>query len=748
MRVSTLFSMSLLALAACSLPPPPDVEPDADPRDAMPPDAMVIPDPAMLTVSPGSHDFTDVTVGADSGVQPLLVRNTGDEASGAVSVSLAGDHAGDFEIVLAGDGTDCAGAILDGGEDCTARVRFSPTAPGARTAQVEIAGEPGGTLTVDLMGNGLTPGDLVVTSGDTVAFGNELITMATDYETVTVQNTGDTATAALTVQLGDATSYSKTNDTCHGAPLGAGQSCSVQVRFNPTAVGATPSTLSIRESAEVGVAVTLTGTGAAQVQMTAPTGGTVTSTPSGLACGPTCGPVTFTQSPITLTANAALGYDFGAWGGGCAGTIGDTCSLALTAPTTTVSATFDQLDCVPNVIECNDAMGVYTDCGPTGEVEVQMTCPLGCSTTSEQCVDVNPSNGLAMYLDMAAGGPDVVFTGSSTINTTTGVVLIGGESLSVPSFLIDNASSPDVRVFVLASMSVTGTAKVTGDPVVAFVVDGDVSISGTLDVSADGYTPGPGGNSGTSDFGQVCGGGSRSVGSSNPSPGAGGGGGSNSGGAGGLAGDGTSLPGGYIRAGGLTPLTGGCSGGFTVEDPPTRVSSGGGGGGGLQIVSRTRITLQGAGKIDASGGGGRSKDIGGSSTSPIGGGGGGSGGNVLLEAPQIVLDGSGVVISTKGGGGAAAGIGSAGHEGQDGGTGSAVAAGGTNGSLAAGGAGGTLGTSPQKGADGTGTNDGGGGGGSVGRARFLTTAGTIAPQNGAAIRSASSNAVLGTRLVP
>ncbi len=345
MRVMCLFSTSLLApllaLAACSLPPPPDVEPDADPRDAMPPDAMVIPDPAMLTVSPGSHDFTDVTVGADSGVQPLLVRNTGDEASGAVSVTLAGDHAGDFEIVLAGDGTDCAGAILDGGEDCTARVRFSPTAPGARTAHVEIAGEPGGTLTVDLMGNGLTPGDLVVTSGDTVAFGNELITMATDYETVTVQNTGDTATAALTVQLGDATSYSKTNDTCHGAPLGAGQTCSVQVRFNPTAVGATPSTLSIRESSEVGVAVTLTGTGTAQVQMTAPTGGTVSSTPSGLSCGPTCGPVTFTQSPITLTASPGVGSTFTGWSGACSAAIGTTCALALTQSIHTVGATFD-----------------------------------------------------------------------------------------------------------------------------------------------------------------------------------------------------------------------------------------------------------------------------------------------------------------------------------------------------------------------------------------------------------------------
>jgi hypothetical protein len=740
---STSLLAPLLALAACSLPPPPDVEPDADPRDAMPPDAMVIPDPAMLTVSPGSHDFTDVTVGADSGVQPLLVRNTGDEASGAVSVTLAGDHAGDFEIVLAGDGTDCAGAILDGGEDCTARVRFSPTAPGARTAHVEIAGEPGGTLTVDLMGNGLTPGDLVVTSGDTVAFGNELITLATAYETVTVQNTGDTATAALTVQLGDATSYSKTNDTCHGAPLGAGQTCSVQVRFNPTAVGATPSTLSIRESAEVGVAVTLTGTGAAQVQMTAPTGGTVSSTPSGLSCGPTCGPVTFTQSPITLTANAALGYDFGAWGGGCAGTIGDTCSLALTAPTTTVSATFDQLDCVPNVIECNDAMGVYTDCGPTGEVEVQMTCPLGCSTTSEQCVDVNPSNGLATYLDMAAGGPDVVLGPGSTIDTETGVVYSGAASVTIPNFLIDMPSpTPDVRVFVVRTLTISGTTTVAKEgPAVAIVADGDITITATLDLSASATQPGAGASS--------CVAASWSETPTSPSPGGGGGGRGTRGGNGGSANGGTIAGLAGVAADSnytVVPLEGGCSGGTVFEwTSYFAQADGGAGGGALQLVSRSSVRLTGNGVINASGGGGRASSH---ATYATGGGGGGSGGVVLIEAPQVVLDGAGVVVAAKGGGGAAASVSATAAHGANGGTNSTPAPGGTAAGQASGGAGGTGPTAATAGGNGSASNDGGGGGGGAGRARFNTSSGGINPLNGAAVRAETGTGPIGTRLVP
>jgi hypothetical protein len=57
--------------------------------------------------------------------------------------------------------------------------------------------------------------------------------------------------------------------------------------------------------------------------------------------------------------------------------------------------------CVADSVVCDDANGIYVDCSSTGTIEFQMTCPLGCASGQEKCVDIDPSNGVATYLDMA-----------------------------------------------------------------------------------------------------------------------------------------------------------------------------------------------------------------------------------------------------------------------------------------------------------------------------------------------------------
>src|ERR1041384_2059340 len=56
------------------------------------------------------------------------------------------------------------------------------------------------------------------------------------------------------------------------------------------------------------VSVTLTGQGS------------VTSSPSGIACSPTCSQSFASGSVVTLTPVAATGYAFNGWSGGCTGT--------------------------------------------------------------------------------------------------------------------------------------------------------------------------------------------------------------------------------------------------------------------------------------------------------------------------------------------------------------------------------------------------------------------------------------------
>jgi len=981
----------LLALVtSCSFPEPPELGDDGGvtPIDAAV-DAMVdaMPDAppgdATLTTEETGHDFHDVTQGESSAVLSVVIQNEGEVATGAIDVRLAGTNPGDFRIVAIGDADDCDGRTLEPGTTCRAQVQFTPTTNGSKSATLVVSATPGGEVSVPVSGNGLSPGNLEVTTGATLTFGAVEIQSMSAAQSITVRNSGQSATAALTVSLGDSTNYAKVSDTCNGTPLGASATCEIQVRFNPTVVGSLPTSISIHEAPTVGVSASAQGSGSARLQVTRNGTGTIASVPAGISCDTDCTSIvaSFTQTPVTLTATPAAGHRFNSWTGACATQASNVCTVPLTAPLTATAATFTQIfgltvsttgsgvvttspsgitcggsntdcsesydtgtlveltaepdagwevyswtgapcgagirvcsvtmnqartvaiefrrqytvtvspqgtgsgtvtggaiscgaacsalvfagtsitlsasagsaptnsqnvfagwgapcssanatctvdvagnvnltatftlqhrlsvtiggtgtgsvasdptglscpsgtcshffdsgstvvlnptagtsssfdafagdcsgatcsivmsgaraatasfrawECTPNTDVCDDANAHYVECSADGHIEFEMDCPVSCASGVEKCLDVNPSNGLAAYLDSAPEAPVVAFTGNSTINTNTGVVFIGGTSISVPTALENG-----IRVFSFKTLSIGGTVKVTGNPPLALIVDGDVTISGTLDISADGYTNGPGIRSSATN----CDGSPGATGSTS-SPGGGGGGRSSNGGAGGA---------GTIGAGGaagaslfdadLVPLQGGCKGATSLiaQNNIAYPAYGGGAGGAVQIVSRTRISITGTGKIDASGGGGH---MGIPPTGSMGGGGGGSGGGVLLEAPQVILDGSAVVVSTKGGGGGAVG-GSGGLSGADGGTAAGAAAGGTNGTQPKGGNGGTDGLYPTAGFAGT---SGGGGGGALGQARFNTTAATVSPQNGAAIRSQYSTGPLPTRTVP
>ncbi|MEZ4400546.1 MAG: hypothetical protein R3B06_11040 [Kofleriaceae bacterium] len=402
--------------------------------------------------------------------------------------------------------------------------------------------------------------------------------------------------------------------------------------------------------------------------------------------------------------------------------------------------------CTPSTVVCDDAAGVYTECDATGTVVRQLTCPLGCATDTEQCLDIDPHNGLAMYLDMVEDPPDVVLRGEATIDPVTGLVFDDGVELEMPTFLVPvtQPGEPALRVFVVKSMTVDTRVDIAASPQrrypIAVLSLGDVTVRGMISIAAAGSLAGPGGWPGVDiqhSQGAACIG--RPVFDSAPSPGAGGGGGSVPGGTGGdvnqRAGG---IPG--IAHPGMEPLAGGCAGGgnWAFDE-----RYGGGGGGAIQITSRTTIRIEQGGGIDASGGGGEPSGL------HLGGTGGGAGGTIVLEAPQVVLNGSNVVLSTKGGGGSGASSASQlAQPGQDGGTGPAEAQGGTSPSSSPGGHGALFG-GPGDGAPALGGSDGGGGGGgAAGNILLVTRAGTVQPANGAAIRGARADIVIRARTIP
>jgi hypothetical protein len=343
-------------------------------------------------------------------------------------------------------------------------------------------------------------------------------------------------------------------------------------------------------------------------------------------------------------------------------------------------------------------------------------------------------------------GCDLTLVTSPTPSWTGG---FGCTAPALPPFVTQTQSGgADLVVFALDGLTVNAgvTLHVQGTAVPVFVVKGDATLNGTLDVGAHdvflGTAAGPGAD------GTFCSGGQGSNGTyAGASSGGAGGGAFGTGGApGGKGADrqtGPNKTGGAGGQGGtasgsstLTPLRGGCSGGRGG-------GLGGGGqglaGGALQLSVYGTLTINGV--IAADGYGGQAPILGNN-----GGGGGGSGGGILLEAGQVVLTATAQVTANGGGGSSGAKAFAGGNAGANGsktaGTpatgGSSPGCGGTGGQGAAR----QGGTSSGSAGSCSGEGGGGAGGGGVGRIHLnsvrdcsITTGALVSPLATSALSS-------------
>ena len=267
-------------------------------------------------------------------------------------------------------------------------------------------------------------------------------------------------------------------------------------------------------------------------------------------------------------------------------------------------------------------------------------------------------------------------------------------------------------VLAAASITVSGTVKGMGPRPLVLIATGTLSIpaGATLDVSAVGAAPGPGGRTS----------GCAAVAASGASGGAGGGFGTRGGGGGAGPLNGTPTP--PATVGPITSFTGGCSGetGAALNGMATS-GAGGGGGGAVYLIAQT-LDLDGT--IDASGEGGAGATV------SAGGGGGGSGGFIGLDGALLTTGSTTRLFANGGGGGEGAGANLAGAAGADPTAPDAVAAGGGGMSPSSGdgGDGAYASIAAKGGADGTSpTAGGGGGGGGAGAIRQFGVALPVGP---------------------
>ncbi|HTJ44209.1 MAG TPA: InlB B-repeat-containing protein [Kofleriaceae bacterium] len=134
--------------------------------------------------------------------------------------------------------------------------------------------------------------------------------------------------------------------------------------------------------------------------------GTVTSSPSGLACGSTCSKRFDTGTTITLTASASAGSTFLGWtGGGCSGT--GACTFTVTADTT-VQASFSLDGSL--VVTLGGNGGGHVTSSPSG-----IDCGQACSHQYTQ--------GTVVTLSQTANA-DSTFTGWSGACSGTGACTV------------------------------------------------------------------------------------------------------------------------------------------------------------------------------------------------------------------------------------------------------------------------------------------------------------------------------------
>jgi hypothetical protein len=233
------------------------------------------------------------------------------------------------------------------------------------------------------------------------------------------------------------------------------------------------------------------------------TGGTVTSSPAGINCDPTCSHAYATGTSVTLTATPAAGWVFSQWSGACSGTA-TTCSLTINA-TTNVFATFTQVPVTTvglNVV----VTGPGTVSSAPAGISCNPTCSAAFALNTPVTLTATPAPGaiFASWSGACAGsGTTCVVTMSvarnvgATFITPSQVTLtvsggVGGTVTTVPAGI--NCGTTCVAGFALGTnVSVVATPNpgfrfagwsgaCSGTNVCDLVMNSNMSVSATFTI--------------------------------------------------------------------------------------------------------------------------------------------------------------------------------------------------------------------------------------------------------------------------
>lgn len=180
-----------------------------------------------LSLSPSSVSFEKTTVGEESATVFVEVQNVGDSGGSVDATALEGADSNDFKL----NGSDCG--WLEAGQHCTVGVRFVPGSTGAKAASLAVRLKEGPEATAALEGSAVAPQLSFSPAG--LDFGIQRLNQSRS-EWMQVTNSGEAPTRIswLGTEGKDSGNFWVSyNDCWSGRLLAPGESCGIQVNFNP-----------------------------------------------------------------------------------------------------------------------------------------------------------------------------------------------------------------------------------------------------------------------------------------------------------------------------------------------------------------------------------------------------------------------------------------------------------------------------------------------------------------------------------
>jgi hypothetical protein len=194
-----------------------------------------------VRLSPKSLIFGPQTIGTTSPPQTVTLTNTGTATLTISSITIIGANPGDYAQ------TNNCGTSVPINASCQINVTFTPTAPGARDAAVNIVDNaPDSPQSVSLAGNLPLA---VVLSPDSLTFPNQAIGTTSPPQTVVLTNLGQQTLTISSIAItgANASDYVQTNNC--GTTVPSNVSCQINVTFTPTASGARTAAVEVTDNA-------------------------------------------------------------------------------------------------------------------------------------------------------------------------------------------------------------------------------------------------------------------------------------------------------------------------------------------------------------------------------------------------------------------------------------------------------------------------------------------------------------------